>query len=358
MTGPLTDLRIVEIGSIGPGPFAGMLLADHGAEVIRVDRPGIQFSRFDTMIRSRTLITLDLKEPEAIAKLRTLVRTADGLIEGFRPGTMERLGIGPEVLRTDNPRLVYGRMTGWGQSGPYAHCAGHDINYISLSGALAAIGPPERPLPPLALVGDLGGGGAMLAFAMVAAILRARQVGVGEVIDCAMTEGSGLLMTAFYGLRALGEWETRRGVNLLDGGAHFYNTFQTADGKFISIGPLEPQFYGLLLQKLGLTDDPAFRAQLKKASWPILTDKLRHVFATRTRDEWCTLLESTDVCFAPVLDMSEAPHHPHAVARSSFVDVNGVVQPAPAPKYSLSTLDPPRAPIATDIDTLLQQGKR
>jgi alpha-methylacyl-CoA racemase len=355
MAGPLTGVRIIEMGGIGPGPFCGMLLADHGAEVIRVERPGRSFGPTDTLARSRTLVTLDVKNPDDLATLKALAKTADGLIEVYRPGTMERLGLGPDVLRSDNPRLVYGRMTGWGQTGPYAPWAGHDMNYIALSGALAAIGGPEKPSPPLPLVGDFGGGGMMLAFAMSAALLHAQKTGEGQVIDCAMTEGAGLLMTALYGLHASGDWVEERESNLLDGGAHFYAPYKTRDGKFVSLGPIEPQFYALFLKLLGLSDDPDFAAQHDRARWPRLKEKLTAIFATKTRDEWCAVFEHTDACFAPVMTMAEAPHHPHSAARKAFVTVDGVVQPAPAPCYSVSTLETPKAPVAVDARTLLDR---
>jgi alpha-methylacyl-CoA racemase len=340
MPGPLSGLRIIEIGSIGPGPFAGMMLADHGAEVVRVGRPGEPLNR-DPTFRSRTAITVDLKTTDGIEQIRALARDSDGLIEGFRPGTAERLGFGPTVLLEDNPRLIYGRMTGWGQTGPYSRWAGHDINYIALTGALHAIGPAAKPFPPLSLIGDYGGGGMMLAFSMVSALLHAQKTGQGQVIDCAMTEGAALLMTVFFGKLGRG-WQDQRGKNLLDGGAHFYDVYETADGQFVSIGSIEPQFYHLLREKLGLLDDPAFDAQLELNSWPALKDKLAAVFRTKTREEWCKILEYTDVCFAPVLNLKEAPHHPHNAARHAFVDLDGIVQPAPAPRYSVTVLDPPR----------------
>jgi alpha-methylacyl-CoA racemase len=353
MEGPLSGLRIVALGGLGPAPLASMLLADHGAEVIRIERKlGTELSNGDTMLRSQKMVVLDLKQPDDVMKFKELIKTADGLIDPYRPGAAERLGIGPDVLLADNPRLVFGRMTGWGQTGPMASCAGHDINYISLSGALAAIGPKERPIPPLPLVGDMGGGGMFLAFSMTAALLHAQRTGQGQVIDCAMTEGAGLLMTAFYELYATGGWELDREANFLDGGAHYYNTYKTADDQFVSIGPLEPQFYTLLLDKLGLTD-PDFDNQQDHKGWPRLKSKMADLFLTRTRSEWCELLEMTDVCFAPVLSMSEAPDHAHAVARGSFVTVDGVVQPAPAPHYSGTALAPPRSPKYVDIETLL-----
>ena len=353
MAGPLSGLRIVALGGLGPAPLASMLLADHGAEVIRIERKqGSELSNGGTMLRSQKLTILNLKNPDDVMKFRALIKTADGLIDPYRPGATERLGIGPDVLLADNPRLVFGRMTGWGQTGPMASCAGHDINYIALSGALAAIGPAERPIPPLPLVGDMGGGGMFLAFSMTAALLHAQRTGQGQVIDCAMTEGAGLLMTAFYELYATGAWKIDRDANFLDGGAHFYTTYKTADDQFVSIGPLEPQFYALLLEKLGLTD-PDFERQMDPTRWPRLKRKLAEIFLTKTRSEWCELLEMTDVCFAPVLSMDEAPGHFHAVARGAFATVDGVVQPAPAPHYSTTRLAPPRPPQYVDIEALL-----
>ena len=361
MAGPLSGLRIISLGGLGPAPLASMLLADHGAEVIRIERKqGTELSNSEPMrkdisrlmLRSQKLTILNLKNQDDVIKFRALIKTAHGLIDPYRPGSMESLGIGPDVLLADNPGLVFGRMTGWGQTGPMAPYAGHDINYIALSGALAAIGPAERPIPPLPLIGDMGGGGMFLAFSMTAALLHAQQTGQGQVIDCAMTEGAGLLMTAFYELYATGDWKIGRDANFLDGGAHFYTTYKTADDLFISIGPLEPQFYALLLEKLVITDSD-FEKQMDPDSWPKLKIKLEELFLTKTRDEWRELLEMTDVCFAPVLSMAEAPSHPHAEARGAFATVDGVVQPAPAPHYSITPLASPRSPQYVEIDTLL-----
>lgn len=349
MPGPLHGIRILEAGGIGPAPFAAMMLADNGAEVIRVQRPGAEISKTDVLGRSRRVVELDLKSVEGLAALRNLARDADGLVEGFRPGTMERLGVGPAAMLEANPRLVFGRMTGWGQTGPLAKAAGHDINYIALSGALHAIGRPEHsPVPPLALVGDFGGGGMYLAFAMTAALLHARCTGQGQVVDCAMAEGASLLMAAFYGLHAEGAWRTERGCNVLDGAAHFYDTYETADGRHVAIGAIEPQFYHELLARLHI-DDPAFGAQMDRASWPALKEKIAAVFKTRTRDEWRVLLEGTDACFAPVMSMKEAPSHAHMAARGAFAPVDGVVQPAPGPRYSATPLAPAHpSAVATD----------
>jgi alpha-methylacyl-CoA racemase len=339
MAGPLQGVRIIEIAGIGPGPFAGMMLADHGAEVIRVERPGgpqagVAVMR-DVLARSRKSITIDMKTPDGIAVLRDLARSADGFIEGFRPGVMERLGLGPDVLLGDNPRLVYGRMTGWGQSGPYAQAAGHDINYIALAGALHGFGRAGgKPTPPINMVGDFGGGGMMLAFGMVSAILHARASGQGQVIDCAMTEGAAVLMSMIWSFHSTGAWRDERGVNLLDTGAHFYDTYETADGKFLSIGAIEPQFYAELRRRVGLADDTDFDAQMDPRAWPALKMKLEALFRTKSRDDWSALLEATDACYAPVLSMAEAPAHPHNKERNVFIDVDGLTQPAPAPRYS------------------------
>jgi alpha-methylacyl-CoA racemase len=335
------------MAGIGPGPFAGMMLADHGAEVIRVDRPGRQVPE-PVLGRSRKSIVVDLKTPEGIGVVRDLAKSADGLIEGLRPGVMERLGLGPDLLIADNPGLVYGRMTGWGQTGPYASAAGHDINYIALAGALHAYGRAgEKPTPPINMVGDFGGGGMMLAFGMVSAILSARATGTGQVIDCAMTEGAAVLMGMIWGFRGLGAWKDERGVNLLDTGAHFYDTYECADGRYISLGSIEPQFYAELRRLTGLDSDPEFDAQMDASTWGAWKAKLTALFKARPRDHWCALMEMTDVCFAPVLSMAEAPDHPHNKARGAFAEVGGMVQPMPAPRYSgTPTARPQPAPAA------------
>lgn len=356
MSGPLAGIRIIEIAGIGPGPFCGMMLADHGAEVIRIDRPGGQAlvgdPVKDLLNRSRLSVNIDLKKPEGIAAVRRLVASADGLIEGFRPGVMERLGLGPDTLLADNPKLVYGRMTGWGQDGPYAQAAGHDLNYIALSGVLDACGRAgDKPTPPMNLLGDFGGGGMMLAFGMVAALLSARTTGKGQVVDCAMTDGSAVLATMIWSLRAGGRWNDARGTNFLDTGAHFYDCYETADGKFISIAPVEPQFYADLIARLGLAEDSDFHVQNDPRRWPALKDKLDALFRTRTRDEWCAVLEHTDACFAPVLSMAEAPAHPHNQARGTFIEVDGITQPAPAPRYSGTPTASP-VPLSQDAERL------
>jgi len=347
MAGPLEGLKVVEMVGIGPAPFCAMMLADMGAEVIRIDRPANAAqgdNRFDVTARSRRSIALDLKKPAATETVLALIEKADAVIEGFRPGVMERLGLGPDVCLARNPKLVYGRMTGWGQDGPLANAAGHDINYIALSGALHAIGRPgEPPVVPLNLIGDFGGGGMLLAFGVLCAMLEAARSGKGQVVDAAMTDGAALLSAMMYGFRADGSMSNQRGENLLDGGAHFYNTYACADGKYIAIGSIEPQFYALLIQLCGL-DDPAFHAQRDAHGWPLLKNRLADVFKTKTRAEWCSLMEGTDVCFAPVLDWDEAPQHPHNRARNTFVQVAGVTQPGPAPRFSRTPAATPVAP--------------
>jgi alpha-methylacyl-CoA racemase len=333
--GPLSGIRIVEFAGIGPGPFCGMLLADLGADIIRIDRKGARTGGepTNTTFRGRRSIALDLKNAQAVELCLSLVEKADALFEGFRPGVMERLGLGPDAALARNPRLVYGRMTGWGQTGPLAQAAGHDLNYLSLSGAAHAIGPAEKPVPPLNIVGDFGGGSLYLAMGLLAGIISARGTGRGQVVDAAIVEGAASLMTMFYGLRTTGRWKDERAVNVLDGGAHFYNTYRCADGKWISLGPIEPQFYALLREKAGL-EDSVFDAQMQRDAWPELTAKLADVIAGKTQAEWCARLEGTDVCFAPVLGLDDAPQHPHNTARGTFVEVAGVVQPGPAPRFS------------------------
>ena len=355
MAGPLAGIRVVEMVGLGPCPFAAMMLADMGAEVIRIDRktvPGAPNpfpslgTKFDVMARGRRSLALDLKHPEAKQVVLKLVEQADVLLEGFRPGVMERLGLGPDACRERNPRLVYGRITGWGQHGPLAQAAGHDLNYIALSGMLHAMGRADGPpAPPLNLVGDFGGGAMMLAFGVVCAVFEARGSGKGQVVDAAMTDGSALLGAMMYGLRAHGSWSDAREANLLDGGAPFYDTYACADGRFVSVGAIEPQFYARLLALAGASD-PAFDAQMDQARWPELKARFAALFATRSRDEWCALLEGSDACFAPVLDMAEAPQHPHNAARGAFVDIAGVIQPAPAPRFSRTAPEVGSAPAA------------
>ncbi len=333
--GPLSGVKVVEFAGIGPGPFCCMLLSDMGADVVRIDRKGGRAMPKDVTGRGRRSVALDMKIRGDVEVALALIEKADVLIEGFRPGVMERLGVGPEVALARNPRLIYGRMTGWGQSGPLAHAAGHDLNYIAISGALHAVGRKGAPpAPPLNLVGDYGGGALYLALGVCAALLEASRSGKGQVVDAAITDGAASLMAVMYGLRAAGIWTDERDSNLLDGGAHFYDVYETGDGKFVTIGSLEPQFYALLLEKLELKDDPAFAAQMDRSNWAALSEKVAAVLKTKTRDEWTALLEGTDVCFAPVLDMAEAPSHPHNAARGTFVEVSGVIQPAPAPRFS------------------------
>ena len=333
--GPLKGIKAIEIGGIGPGPFAGMLLADMGAEVVVVERkamPGLKLP--DCSRRGKKSIVLNLKSEDGVKTLLQLVDQADIIFEGFRPGVMEKLGLGPEVCLQRNPKIIYGRMTGWGQTGPLAHAAGHDINYISLSGALYAMGrKSEKPSPPLNLVGDYGGGSMFLVMGILAALHERTQSGKGQVIDAAMTEGSANLMAMFHSLHAMKMWKNERGVNILDTGAHFYDTYETKDKKYISIGSIEPQFYALLIEKAELDAD-IFGGQNDTSKWPELKNKLDEVFKTKTRDEWCEIMEGTDVCFAPVLDFIEAQQHQHMVDRKAYIDVEGMKQPAPAPRFS------------------------
>ena len=338
--GPLTGIRVIEIAGIGPGPFCAMMLADMGADVVRIDRASAARGGdpdrppLDLLNRGRRSVGIDLKSSEGVETVLALVEGADALLEGFRPGVAERLGIGPADCLARNPRLVYGRMTGWGQEGPYASAAGHDLNYIALAGALHGIGRQgEAPVPPLNLVGDFGGGGMYLAFGMACALLEARNSGQGQVVDAAMVDGAASLMTAFFGMARSGFWSEERGTNMLDTGAHFYNVYETADGRYISLGPIEPQFYAELRERLGL-HGPEWDHQTDRSRWPELKEKLAALVAQRTRDEWCELLEGTDTCFAPVLSLAEAPEHAHNRERGTFTQVAGVVQPGPAPRFS------------------------
>ncbi len=359
--GPLAGLRVIEIAGIGPGPFAAMMLADMGAEVIRVVRPGAgglsmaDNPRLDFFNRSKRCIALNLKDTRACSVLLQLLEGADGLIEGYRPGVMEKLGLGPEVCRERNPRLVYGRMTGWGQEGPLARAAGHDINYIALTGALHAIGEADgKPVVPLNLIGDFGGGGMFLAFGMVCALLEASRSGAGQVVDAAMVDGASTLMAMTYAAFQSRFWSNDRGRNMLDGGAHFYGVYETADGKYVSIGSIEPQFYGLLLVTLGIA--PAeLPQQMDPRHWDALRERFAAVFRSRTRDAWCALMEGTDICFAPVLGLDEVPLHPHLQARGTFLHDAAVWQPAPAPRFSRSHPASPSTAVAAgaDTDTLL-----
>ena len=335
MGGPLAGYRIIELAGIGPGPFCGMMLSDMGAEVIRVDRisPNPVASK-DVLARNRRSIGVDLKRAEGVETVLRLVETADGLFEGFRPGVTERLGLGPDDCFARNTKLIYGRMTGWGQEGPMAQAAGHDINYIGLAGALHAIGRVgEKPVPPLNLVGDFGGGGMYLAFGMVCGLLEAQQSGKGQVVDAAMVDGAASLMAMFFSMAAGGAFKDQRGTNLLDTGAHFYDTYETKDGGHICVGSIEPQFYALLVEKSGV-DPERFARQMDASRWPDYKAELTAIFKQKSRDEWCAIMEGTDVCFAPVLSIFEAPSHPHNQARNTFVQVDGVTQPAPAPRFS------------------------
>jgi alpha-methylacyl-CoA racemase len=361
--GPLEGVRVIEIAGIGPGPFAAMLLSDLGADVVRVDRaqsatgaqPGPPPG--DLLNRGRRSVGVDLKHPRGVETVLRLVESADVLLEGFRPGVMERLGLGPDVCTARNPRLVYGRMTGWGQEGPLAQAAGHDINYIALAGALHPIGRRgEKPLPPLNLVGDFGGGGLMLAFGVVCALVERARSGRGQVIDAAMVDGAAVLMTMMHGFRHLGVWSDERGTNLLDTGAHFYDTYETKDGKHVAIGSIEPQFYAELLRLTGLEAE-ALPRQMDRSQWPALKERFAAIFRTRTRDEWCELMEGSDVCFAPVLSMGEAYEHPHNVARSTFVEMAGKLQPAPAPRFSRTpgAISGPPAHIGEHTDAVLRE---
>ncbi|WP_150005929.1 CaiB/BaiF CoA transferase family protein [Iodidimonas muriae] len=362
--GALKGITIVEIAGIGPGPFAAMLLADQGARVIRVDRPGasqgIGNPRHDILNRGRQSVALDLKSPAGCKALLRIVAQSDGLIEGFRAGVMERMGLGPDDCLKVNPRLVYGRMTGWGQSGPLAQKAGHDINYIALSGALAAIGTAgQKPAIPLNLVGDFGGGALYLVFGMLCALLSARTTGQGQVVDAAMVDGVASLMSIVYRLDADGLWQSKRGANLLDGGAPFYDVYETSDGKYVSLGPLEPQFFADFVKRMELHDNPAFAQPFNMKQWPAMRAAITQRIAEKSRDAWCAIFEGSDACFAPVLDYKEAPDHPHMVARETFIEQDGLRQPAPAPRLSKTpgrVQGPPPLPGEQSADILATFG--
>ena len=346
--GPLAGIKIVEIAGIGPGPFCAMMLADMGAEIVCIDRPpapgsGIDDvlgkSRRDATQRGRPTINLDLKSADGVAVAMELIERADALIEGFRPGVMERLGLGPHECLERNPRLVYGRVTGWGQDGPLARTAGHDIDYIAISGVLSCIGEPGGPpVPPLNLVGDFGGGAMLLAFGVLCALLEARTSGKGQVVDAAMVDGAALLMANIYSRKSMGMWTNERGSNALDGGAPWYGVYECADGRFVAVGAIEPQFYEVLLEKCGI-DDPSLKPQRKQTDWPKQRERLAAIFRTQARDEWCARAAGSDACLAPVLDLDEAPRHPHCTARGTFMSVDGIVQPAPAPRFSRTALE-------------------
>jgi alpha-methylacyl-CoA racemase len=356
---------MVELAGIGPAPFCAMVMADLGAEVIRIDRADRatggdpETPPADLLNRGRRSVAVNLKHPDGVATVLDLVAQADALIEGFRPGVMERLGLGPEVCLERNPRLVYGRMTGWGQEGPYAHTAGHDINYIALSGALDPIGRRgQGPVPPLNMIGDFGGGAMLLALGLCAALLETSKSGQGQVIDASMVDGSALLTTMFHSFIAMGIWEHARGSNMLDTGAHFYDAYETADGKYISIGSMESQFYAELLKYTEL-DGEDLPWQHDRSQWPALKERMAEVIKQKTRDEWCEIMEGTDVCFAPVLSLTEAPEHPHNRHRGTFIEVAGIVQPGPAPRFSRTPGEvrrpPPHAGQHTD-DVLADWG--
>lgn len=336
--GPLAGTSVIELAGLGPAPMAGMLLADMGARLIRVERSNklSPMLRGDISLRGKKSIALNLKGEAGIEALMRLVERADALIEGYRPGVAERLGVGPDVCRARNPALVYGRMTGWGQDGPLAQAAGHDINYIALSGALYSIGERDgKPAIPLNLIGDMGGGGMLLAFGVVSALFEAQKSGQGQVVDAAMVDGAAQLMWMQYGMTAAGMWNPEnRGSNFLDGGSHFYNVYETADGGYIALGSIEPQFYAELVERSGADKGRFANSQMHTDQWPAFIEELAHLFKTKTRDEWCEIMEGTDVCFAPVLSISEAPQHPHNRARNTFMELDGATQPAPAPRFS------------------------
>ena len=334
--GPLTGIKVIEIAAIAPLPFCAMMLSDMGAEVIRIDRLTQKGtgSSANVLYRGRKSVAFDLKNSTALDSTLRLSDQADVILEGFRPGVMERLGLGPEVCLERNPKLIYGRMTGWGQNGPLSHAAGHDINYISIAGALGSMGYADRPpAPPLNLIGDFGGGAMYLLAGILAAMVERNSSGKGQVVDAAMTDGTASLLSPFYGLMAMNMWSTERYSNRLDGGAFYYGSYECRDSKYISLGSLEPQFYALLLEKCGITDE-TFKDQSDQEAWPIKREKMEALFKTKTQQEWCDILEGTDVCFAPVLNLEEAPDHPHNKTRQTFVKIQGVTQPAPAPRFS------------------------
>ena len=351
--GPLKDIKVIEMAGIGPAPFCGMILADMGAEVISVERitAAGRGSSADIASRGKKSIAVDIRKPEGQEIIKKLIDSADVLIEGFRPGVMEKNNLGPDALLNINPKLIYGRMTGWGQTGPLANAAGHDINYIALSGVLGAIGKKESPPPPpLNLIGDFGGGGMLLALGVCAALNTVNKEGKGQVIDAAMTEGSALLMSMMYGMLSSGIWTDSRDSNLLDGAAHFYGCYECKDGKFVSIGSIEPQFYALLREKMNIDED-IFDNQMDKTSWSALRENLEIRFKEKTRDEWCEIMEGTDICFAPVLSMSEAIKHDHNVERNSFFNLDNVIQPSPAPKFSYSQSEVSHPPVKVGTHT-------
>ncbi|HUY86116.1 MAG TPA: CaiB/BaiF CoA-transferase family protein [Acidimicrobiales bacterium] len=357
MPGPLSGIRIVELAGLGPCPFAAMVLADMGADVVTVVRAesviggGPPRPSMELTNRGKRSVGVNLKVPQGVEVVLKMIESADALVEGFRPGVAERLGVGPQVCLERNSQLIYGRMTGWGQDGPYATMAGHDINYIALAGALHAIGRKgDNPVPPLNLIGDFGGGGMLLAFGVVCGVLEASRSGKGQVVDAAMVDGSALLTTMIHSMMAIGFWEDQKGVNLLDGAAHFYDTYETSDGKWISIGSIEKQFYAQLLELTGL-EATELPSQMDRSNWPVLKERLGEIFKSKTRAQWCEIMDGTDVCFAPVLSMSEAPQHPHNVHRKTFVEIEGIAQPAPAPRFSRTPGEVSRPPAMAGQDT-------
>lgn len=355
--GPLTGLKVLELAAIGPAPFCGMLLSDMGADVLRVDRTepvdlGVRVDpRFNLLNRGRRSAAIDLKRPEGIETVKRLAARADVLIEGFRPGVMERLGLGPAELLAVNPRLVYGRVTGWGQDGPLSSSAGHDINYIALAGVLSAIGPMDGPpIPPLNLIADYGGGALYLAFGVLCGVLEARRSGLGQIVDATMVDCAASLLTSAFSQLAAGTWSDARGTNVLDGGAPWYSTYATADGRYVAVGAIEPKFYSELIRRLGLVEAD-LPAQHDRSGWPLLRQRLQAVFATKTRDEWRALLEGSDACVAPVLSLVEAPHHPHNRARNTFSQIDGVTQPGPAPRFSRTVPETRGGPVVAGQHT-------
>lgn len=364
MSGPLTGYKVIELAGIGPAPMCAMMLSDMGAEVVRVDRlteSGLGISmakKFNFLGRGRKSIAIDLKNPDGIEALLKLIDGADALVEGFRPGVMERLGMGPDVCLARNPKLVYGRVTGWGQEGPLSKSAGHDINYIALSGALHAIGrnDNEPPAPPLNLVGDFGGGTMFIMVGILAALLEVKKSGQGQVVDAGMVDGALSLMTSIYGMHASGGHKDVRGSNILDSGSHFYNTYETKDGRYVSIGSIETKFYAELLEKLEIDPD-SLPPQMERESWPAMKEKFKEIFLTKTRDEWCAIMENTDICFAPILTLEEAPQYLHNKDRSSFVEVDGVLHPAPAPRFSAtpSSIKGPTPKTGIHTDEVLRE---
>lgn len=355
--GPLEGIRVIELAGIGPAPFCAMLLSDMGAEVLRIERPeaGDDRTALTALNRGRRSVALDLKKPAGCEALLRIVEGGDALIEGFRPGVMERLGLSPDACLARNPRLVYGRMTGWGQDGPLAPAPGHDLNYIALAGVLATIGPAERPVPPLNLIGDFGGGAMFLAFGVVCALLEVKRSGKGQVVDAAMVDGAAALMTPIYGLYAQGEWKNSRASNFLDGAAPFYGTYECSDGKWIAVAAIEDRFYRDLVRRLS-PDDSSFEEQWDRSRWAQRRERLAAIFRSQTRARWCELLEGTDACVSPVLDLDEAPRHPHARARQTFRELGGFRQPAPAPRFSRTVPEWRQTPPATtDPVTVLRE---